>query len=143
MRWCSRDAGPVGSGCWVDRAAWGKDAGGPPAESNAELQPASMGASAATKAPVGRGDSASKTRVKRPDASPPTEGTELVFGCGGPQMLPSAFGRVTDLLGPRRRDARTIAFLDEARTPHPQMTSRCRSSPKRRNCAHNVSRSSP
>src|SRR6516162_3237096 len=100
MRWCSRDPGPLAVAGWVCCAARGSDAGGPPAVSRAELQPASAGASKATS----RADAC--LALARPAPFFPAL-----------TMPVSAFGNL-DLPGMHRLDPRPIALLDE--TAHPQ-----------------------
>src|SRR5271166_5534211 len=117
MRWCSRWAGPAGV-CWACFGACGNDAGGPPAESSAELQPARTGARTANANAAGLNEKCTGRAncglipATRSAAGGGSAGFFSAF-----TMLPSAFGDL-DLLRPDCLDPRPTAFLDPSAHPH-------------------------
>src|SRR5271157_3910906 len=120
MRWCSRWAG-LGGVSLACLGACGNDAGGPPAESSAELQPARIGARTANANAAGLKekctgrDNCGLTPATRAANDGRSAGFSSAF-----TMLPSAFGDL-DLLWPDCLDPRSPTFLDPPAHPHVQV----------------------
>src|SRR6516225_1331465 len=118
MRWCSRCAGPGGVSL-ACLPACGSDAGGPPTETSAALQPARTGARSAIANAAGRSkpctDRGNRSRVTGSAAAGRSAGFLGTF-----TALPSAFGNL-DLLGPDGLDPRPTALLDPPAHPYVQV----------------------